>query len=109
MDDRSRSLLVRWLLSSGLGLSALSITALVLWTWLPGWAPEWVARHSPWVEPVVRADVAFRYGGGLLQMRMDEWKESAVPGLPREVYDRLPDSVKSLVHYCVEGALQPAI
>ena len=81
MDDHQRSLLVRWLLVGGAGLSGLLALALVLWIWLPGWAPQWVAEHSPWVEPVVRADVLGGYGGALLSTRMDDWRESGVPAL----------------------------
>ena len=62
-------------------MSLLLTAALVLWTWLPGWAPYWVVQHSPWVEPVVRADVYGGYGGSMLLLRMDEWRDSGVPGL----------------------------
>ena len=46
--------LVRWLLACALGLCLLLATFLVLWFWLPVWAPATVIRYSPWVEPVVR-------------------------------------------------------
>ncbi len=32
----------------------------MLWTFLPRWCPEWVARWSPWVDPALRAAAAAR-------------------------------------------------
>jgi HEAT repeat protein len=81
MDGRRDPRLARWLLAGCAGLSVLAATGMVLWLWLPGWAPRWVAEHSPWVDPVVRADVLGGFGGSALSQRMDEWRESAVPSL----------------------------
>lgn len=81
MSARPRPPLVVALLIGGGGLGLLLAAALVLWIWLPGWAPNWVAQHSPWVDPVVRADVYGGHGGSMLSMRMDGWRESAVPTL----------------------------
>jgi len=44
-----------WILWSSGGVSVLGITFVVLWIWLPRWAPEWVVRYSPWVDPMLRA------------------------------------------------------
>jgi hypothetical protein len=64
-----------------------------------------IVRYAPWwlnLDPlrpdtIDRADIVDANHG----------RESAVPGIPRDVYERLPESVKPLIHYCVEDALQP--
>lgn len=47
--------LVPWILWSSGGLTVLIILAIMLWIWLPRWTPVWVIRHSPWLDPVLRA------------------------------------------------------
>lgn len=44
-----------WILWSSGGLSVLGAAFVILWIWLPRWAPEWVVKYSPWVDPVLRA------------------------------------------------------
>ncbi len=39
----------------GLGITVGIGTLLVLWRWLPVWAPETVIAVSPWLDPIVRA------------------------------------------------------
>lgn len=43
-----------WLSAVGGGL-LLVVVGMVLWMFLPRWAPDWVIDHCPFVEPVVRA------------------------------------------------------
>ena len=33
----------------------LLLIAVILWVWLPRWAPSWVMNHSPWLDPTLRA------------------------------------------------------
>lgn len=58
MEAESPSCLRRstpWILLTSGGVCLLGIVAVVLWIWMPSWAPEWVVKHSPWVDPVLRA------------------------------------------------------
>ena len=63
-----------------------------------------IVRYAPWwlnLDPlrpntIDRADIVDANHG----------RESAVPGIPRTVYDRLPETVKPLVHYSVEDTFQ---
>lgn len=100
MSDRPHPLLGRVLVWGGVGVSGALGLALVLWFWLPGWAPQWVAEHSPWVDPVVRADVLGGYGGTMLSTRMEIWRESGVPALVDCLVHRDPR-----IRHCAAGAI----
>lgn len=81
-----------WIVWSAGGLGLLGTVALVLWLQLPRWAPEWVIRNSPFVDPVLRA---FASQPGLPRLephselewaffnRAQSWNEDAVPALLR--------------------------
>ncbi len=59
---------------------------LTMWFGLPHVAPEWVVEHSPWVEPIVRAqaDKSMRSDGIVAYYRrLDEWSSAAFPALER--------------------------
>jgi hypothetical protein len=43
-----------WLRAGGCVAAAL-LAGAALWRWLPQWAPLPVVRHSPWIEPALRA------------------------------------------------------
>lgn len=43
-----------WLRAGGC-LAAALLAGIASWRWLPQWAPLPVVRHSPWVEPALRA------------------------------------------------------
>jgi len=75
--------LILWSLG---GMSLLGIVAVVLWIWLPRWAPELVIKHSPWVDPVLRAvanESSDKEVNPLVGMfeRFESWGESATPTL----------------------------
>lgn len=68
------------------GLSVLAIIAWVLWANLPTWKPHWVIRHSPFVDPVFRADggpglIEGGYDpfGDLYSARIKAWGASITP------------------------------
>ena len=60
-----------------------------------------IVRYAPWwlnLDPlrpgtIDRQDIVDAHKG----------RESPVPGIPVELYERLPESLKPLVHYCVEN------
>lgn len=54
---------VGWVIAIAAMVSLLGVAALVLWRWLPRWAPYWVVEHSPWMEPALRAARSDTYGG----------------------------------------------
>lgn len=95
-----------WILWSSGGVSVLGITFLVLWIWLPRWAPEWVIKHSPWVDPVLRAmavslsDRSRPMDGNLIgefKQRITAWGAPARP----EVISGLESSNPNLRLACV--------
>jgi hypothetical protein len=47
-----------WVVIVALVVCALAGVFVLLWFKLPTWAPAWVVEHSPWVDPIVRADQA---------------------------------------------------
>lgn len=47
-----------WAMIIALVVCALAGVFVLLWFKLPTWAPAWVIEHSPWVDPIVRADLA---------------------------------------------------
>jgi HEAT repeat protein len=69
-----------WLLGAGLALVAFALVGWGSWRWLPDWCPQWVARHSPWVEPFARAVIAGA-DQSLFYRRIDELGQHAIPGL----------------------------
>ena len=44
---------VGWIIAIAAAVSFLGGSAVVLWRWLPVWAPEWVVEHSPWLGPAM--------------------------------------------------------
>src|SRR5690242_5695369 len=89
----SRRRMVRWVLWSTGVFCALIATVLVLWIWLPRWAPEWVIERSPFVTPVIRAvlvdteartdeNFSFRHENGF-RRRMRDWGPGVIPSLVR--------------------------
>lgn len=44
-----------WIVGGGLACSVLLAAVIIVWIWLPRWAPEWVMAHSPWTWPALRA------------------------------------------------------
>jgi HEAT repeat protein len=76
---------VAWILWSAAAACATPVLALVLWTFLPRWCPEWVARWSPWVDPALRAAAAARGNEALYLYyeRLLEWGSGAAPRLER--------------------------
>lgn len=44
-----------WIIGVGVLLLLVQAVGMVLWWKLPTWAPLWVAKHSPWAEPIFRA------------------------------------------------------
>lgn len=80
---------ITWILWSVVGVCLLALVAVVLWLGLPRWAPDLVLRHSPIVEPVLRAmatkltrssrvNVA---NSQLFTERLKGWGLGAVPGV----------------------------
>ena len=84
----------RWIVISGFCVSIVLAICVGLWVWLPYFAPDWVIRHSPWLEPVVRVRMyhAWAFKGGYDNMILnpdprlyDERMESWGPTLPRDL------------------------
>lgn len=46
-----------WIIASALVVCVLATIGVVLWIWLPRWAPGWVVEYSPWFGPAYRATV----------------------------------------------------
>lgn len=69
---------------SACGLCLLALPAAALWYGLPRMCPDWVMEHSPWFEPIVRAQAA--NGRDHLDhycARLREWQALAFPALER--------------------------
>jgi hypothetical protein len=81
---------VRWLLAGAFALSLLMMACVVCWFWLPVWAPATVIRHSPWMEPVVRAGTQWKgdhHDWSLYHERFRDWGPAAYPTLSRLLHD----------------------
>lgn len=61
--------------------------AVAAWVWLPGWKPALVMRHSPWVDPLLRAEAAWHPGyvgrSWEFRQRITDMGPAALPGLRR--------------------------
>ncbi len=69
-------------------LAGLLAVAAVLWTFLPRWAPVWVERRSPWLEPVLRAaavrsETTHELGDDIIWPRLSHWPDPITPTLIR--------------------------
>lgn len=91
----ARRRLIAWILWSAVSACVVLAIAVVLWFWLPRWAPVWVIHWSPWVDPALRATTG---GGGSgvpsmgwndnprldeFRSRLDDWGATATPALIR--------------------------
>jgi HEAT repeat protein len=83
---RSRRLLGLWLTVGAGALVLLGGGALGAWILAPRWQPDWVLAHSPWVEPLLRAETA-RHSTDVpsweFRSRICDLGEDAFPGLRR--------------------------
>lgn len=108
MDDRRPA---RWALGAGIASALIAGLGGLLWWKLPVWQPAWVARHSPFVEPVLRA--AWLGTGSVedqLELRLVEWGASATPALVR--WARVPEqrlmAIQLLIRCGDDRAIVPA-
>ncbi|MBA3938759.1 MAG: HEAT repeat domain-containing protein [Planctomycetes bacterium] len=81
-----RRQLIAWLVASAVVASILlAIAAVVLWYRLPQWAPQWVVQRSPWMRPLLRAEMELR--------NRRETSESRFPERMRELGQRAGPSL----------------
>ena len=86
--SESRKRIIRLVVLIGGSVSSLALlVGVVLWLWLPQWAPKWVMVHSPWPTPVLHAfgrvpdEDRMDYPLHLLIRRTALWKSSLLPAV----------------------------
>jgi len=86
-----------WLIIIGVGLLVVQALLVLAWWKLPEWAPRWVAEHSPWPEPALRA---LRSGSSdvaeTVERRLLDWGPAIAPAL-RRAFDRIEPDLRSRV------------
>jgi hypothetical protein len=82
----SQSYAGRTFLIAAIALTSITVLGMSTWYILPRFAPLFVIDHSPWVEPVLRADIFAReripgYHRNPLWGRIEDWGGDCIPGL----------------------------
>ena len=91
---------IAWILWSAVGSSVLVTIATVLWLGLPRWAPDLVIKHSPFVDPVLRAMGTKLRSGSIMYSanteafydRVHDWDMAMVPGVMAALASSDPSS-----------------
>lgn len=71
------------LIVTACAIAVLSGLAVVAWVYVPRWFPHWTVKHSPWVEPALRA-TAYAAENACWKVFLDrlaKWPSDPVPPL----------------------------
>jgi len=108
---RPRRTLGLWFTGMAVGVTLIILAAVVTWVWLPQWRPYWVIAHSPWLDPIVRAEAFIHptqsYPSWEFQVQVHtKFGTAALPALCRYAQSR-SDALRLTALHGIEALLQP--